>query len=115
MVEPTIRSMVADIQREVLETADLPPTRAAELQNALSSLLGNCNKEVTAADLDYKLVLLGAMRSEEKANRARIAAETTPQYRRYREAKDARDTCLELLRSLRAYLRNAAEEMRMEK
>jgi hypothetical protein len=107
--------MVADIQREVLETADLPPTRAAELQNALGSLLGSCNKEVTAADLDYKLVLLGAMRSEEKANRARIAAETTPQYKRFREAKDARDTCLELLRSLRAYLRNAAEEMRLEK
>jgi hypothetical protein len=115
MAEVSIRGMVADIQREVLETADLPPTRAAELQNSLSSLLGSCNTEMTAADLDYKLVLLGAMRSEEKANRARIAAETTPQYRRYREAKDARDTCLELLRSLRAYLRNAAEEMRLEK
>ncbi len=115
MAEKTVREMVRAIEREVLESAELSPARAAELGNQLSVLNASATREVTEAELAYKCVLLGAMRSEEKANRARIVAETTPQFRRYREAKDCRDTCVEIIRSLRAFLRNAGEEMRLTK
>jgi uncharacterized protein YjaG (DUF416 family) len=113
MSERTVRQLVKDIAREVLESADMSPTRAAELGNQLSSLLSNCNAELTESDLEYKAILLTALRANEKANHAKIEAETSPQYRRFREAKDTRDTCVELIRSLRAYLRNAADEMRL--
>ena len=112
MSERTIRQMVKDSEAEIRDT-ELQPTRAAELQNHLSGLLGSVHAELTDSDLAYKRVLLDALNRHEKANRARIEAETSPEYRRFREAKDVKDTATELIRSLRAFLRNAADEMRL--
>lgn len=111
----TVRSRIDEIRREVLETADLVPTRASELETKLAALLGNVTTEVRESELTYKAVLLGCLKSAEKANRARIEAETTPAYARYREAKDTHAVTVEMIRSLRAYLRNAAEEMRLSR
>lgn len=112
MSDRTIRQLVAEIEAEVRET-ELLPARAADLQNRLSALLGNVNRELTDADLAYKRVLLDSLSKHEKANRARIEAETSPEYRRFREAKDVKDTATEVIRSLRAFLRNAGDEMRL--
>ncbi len=38
------------MQREIRETADLQPERAAELLNRLAALLGNINDEIREAD-----------------------------------------------------------------
>jgi len=114
MTDRTIRQLVSEIEAEVRET-ELLPNRAAELQTRLSALLGNVNRELTDADLAYKRVLLDALSRHAKANRAHIEAETSAEYRRFREARDVKDTGLELIRSLRAFLRNAAEEMRLSR
>ena len=109
----TVRDFVRSFQREIRDTPDLLPDRAAELLNQLASLLGNCNDEIRAADAAYAAVLLGQLESEEKANRARIKAETSPEYQRKREARDTKELVIELMRSLKYFLRSKAEELQM--
>ena len=108
----TIRSMVKEIQREVL-TGDLLPARTSSLLLTLTSLMGSCAEEIREADMAYAHVLLALLDSEQKANRAKIRAETTPEYQRKREARDTRELVVELIRSLRAALRALQEEMRL--
>ncbi len=109
----TVREMVREIQREVRETADLQPDRAAELCTRLSSLLGNCNDAIREHDASYAVTLLALLESEEAANRAKIRAETTPEYQRKREARDTKELCVELIRSLKFFLRAKSDEMRL--
>jgi hypothetical protein len=112
----TVRAMIRAIQREVGDDQiDLTPDRASELQIRLSALLGNVMEEGRKAEMDYKRVLLASLKSSEKANRARIEAETTPEYEHYQECRHAKDLTMELLRSLRQFLRTQSEVMRLER
>lgn len=115
MADVTVRGLVKRIQQQVLNASDLTPTRAAELETKLTALLGNVNAESREADAAFNAVLLRHLESEEAASRAKIRAETTPEYRRKREARDCKELCIELIRSLRHYLRTAAEEMRLSR
>lgn len=107
-----MRDRVRRIQAELRDGA-LTPDLARESLVTLTALLGNVNDEQREADQEYKLVLLGCMQAEKKANRARIAAEVTPQYQRAREAKDMERLVVEMIRSCRAYMRSLDEEMRL--
>lgn len=106
----TVRDMVREIQREV-RGGDLPPDRAREVLNTLTSLIGNCNDEAREADMAFKVVLLRHLDSEEAANRAKIRAETSPEYMRWREAKDTRELVIEMVRSLKTILKSQQDEM----
>lgn len=108
----SIRERVKAIQKQLRDGA-LTPDLARESLVTLTALLGNVNDEQREADQAFKLVLLGCMQTEKKANRARIAAEVTPQYQRAREAKDTGTLVQEMIRSCRAYLRSLDEEMRL--
>lgn len=108
----TVRERIKDIQAELRDGA-LTPDMARESLVTLTALMGNVSDEQRAADHEFKLVLLGCMKVESKANRARIAAEVTPQYQRAREAKDTCTLVTEMIRSCRAYLRSLDEEMRL--
>lgn len=110
----TIREMVRAIEKEVRDT-DLQPSRAAELLMKATALLGNCAAEIREADHDYAVVLLGHLDTDEAANRARIRAEISPEYKRKREAKDTREVVVELVRSLKYFLKAAEEEMRLSR
>jgi len=79
----------------------------------LTALLGNCNEELRAADLSYKRVLLASMESHTAANRARIAAETSPEYVRRQEAQHTKELVVEMIRSLKVFLHTKSEEMRL--
>lgn len=111
----TVRGLVREMQREILNTADLSPDRAAELMNRLTALIGNCNDEIREADAEYAAVLFGFLESAEKANRAKIRAETSPAYQRKREARDTKELTIELVRSLKYFLRSKEEEMRLSR
>jgi hypothetical protein len=108
----TIRDMVRDAQREMRDTPDLQPDRAAELLNRLSALLGNILDEQRVADHAYNVVLLAHLDSEEAASRAKIRAEITPEYQRKREARDTYVLAIELIRTLKLYVRGKTEELR---
>lgn len=112
MPEPTIRGHVRLIQVEIRDCPDLQPDRAAELLNKLTALLGNCNDAIREADLAFATVLLKFLDSDEAANRAKIRAETTPEYQRKREARDTRELAMELIRSLKYFLKAKQDEWR---
>ena len=108
----TIRDLVKQMQIEIRDTA-LTPDRASELCVKLTALIGNVADEIREADLDYARVLLTHLDGEDAANRAKIRAETSPEYQRKREARDTRELVIELVRSLKYLLRTAQEEMRL--
>jgi hypothetical protein len=107
----TVRDMIRAVQHEVLK-GELTPGRAADLMGTLTALLGNVNDEIRDADMEYARVLLEHLAKDEAANRARIRAETTSQYRRKREARDTKELTVELIRSLKFLLKAKSEEMR---
>lgn len=111
----TVRGLVRTIQVEVRDTSDLQPDRAAELLNQLAALIGNVLDEIREADLAYAEVLLKCLDSDEAANRAKIRAETTPEYQRKRAARDLKELSTELIRSLKYFLKSKQDEYQMSR
>lgn len=108
----TVRERVREIQRDLRDGA-LTPDMARESLVTLTALLGNVNDAQRVADGAYKAILLQCFEVEKKANRARMVAETKPEYLAAREAKDCETLVVEMIRSCRAYLRSLDEEMRL--
>lgn len=108
----TIRDLIKERQSEV-SSIDLLPDRASEILKELSSLLGNINDEIRKRDVEYNLVLLKALKSEEKASHAKIWAETTPEYIAKREARDTREVAIEMIRGLKYFLKAKEDEYRL--
>jgi uncharacterized membrane-anchored protein len=113
--EITVRSLVRSYQQEIQNTADLLPDRAAELLMKLTALFGNCADEIREADSEYAVTLLHCLDTEAKANRARIRAEISQEYRRKQEARDTKELIVEMSRSLKYFLRVKAEEMQQSR
>jgi hypothetical protein len=103
------------MQTEIRDTPDLQPGRAAELLTKLTALVGNCNDEIREADHAYAVVLLQFLDANEAANRARIRAETSMPFVRKREARDTKELVIELVRSLKYFLKAKEEEMRLSR
>jgi hypothetical protein len=112
MGDRSIRELVREIQVAIRD-GKLPPTEIAMKLARLSGLYGNVMQETRSAELAYKHILLGAYATEGKSNRAKILAETSLEYQRYREARDIEKLVLEMMRSLKECLRSLQEEMRM--
>ena len=110
----SVRQMIGEVQAEVL-AGDLTPIRAAELDMRLTALLGNCFEEIRESEAAYNQVYLGCLNSCEAANRAKIHAAITPEFKRWREAKDTHEFALQMIRSTRSYTRASAEEARLQR
>ena len=106
----SVRKMILEVQAEVRKNPDLMPDRAAEILNLLASLTGNVSQEILERDIDYNKVLLQFLESEGKANRAKIKAEISPEYRAKMEARNTQALAIEIIRSLKHYLRVKQEE-----
>ena len=109
MTEISIRDRVKNIQNEIL-AGNLTPARASEMLTELSAIFGNVNDEIRTRDVEYNKVLLTYYESEETANRAKIKAETSSEYIAKREARDTKDLLIELIRSLKYFLRAMEQE-----
>lgn len=111
----TVRELVRSYQQEIQRASDLQPERAADLLMKLTALMGNCADEIREADSEYAVTLLHWLDTEAKANRARIRAEITPEYRRKQEARDTKDLVIELSRSLKYFLRAKSDELQLSR
>lgn len=109
-MEKTIREIIKSRQIEVRNSKDLLPQRAAEILAELSSLLGNCLDEIREADREYAIVLLQNLEAETKANRAKIRAEISKEFQRKQEARNTKELCVEMIRSLKFFLKSKEEE-----
>ena len=105
----TLRDLIGGIQQEVSK-GDLMPERAAELLNQLSALIGNVNDQIMMTDAEYNKVLLHNLDNEKKANRAKIIAESSPEFMAKQQARNTKELVIEMQRSLKYYLTAKKEE-----
>ena len=108
----SVRERIKKVQTELRDGA-LTPDLTRESLVVLTALMGNVLDEQRESDHAYKVVLLACLKTHEKANRARIEAEVTPEYQRAREARDTADLVQEMIRSCKAYLRSLDTEMQL--
>lgn len=109
----TVREMIRQIQHELRPGEDVTPQRASELLVQLSSLYGNIVEEIREADMAYARVLLRELETDQTAARAKIRAETTPEYARKREARDIKELASTMIAGLKYMLNAQREEMRL--
>ena len=110
-MDKTMRQRITDYQNEILNN-DLQPDRASVILTEMASLFGNVIDEVTMADIEYNKELSRCFETEEKANRAKIKAETSKQYMNRRIARDTKELTVEIMRSLKYFLRAKEDEVR---
>ena len=110
----TLLERIRAAQGELRDT-DVSPARACELLTRLTADLGNCNTELRESDIAYKKILLSYRRRYETAAEARMWADGEPEYGRFQEAKHVKEETVEMIRSLKSYLRTMEEEMRLSK
>lgn len=108
----TLYERIAALQAQLADGA-LTPDLARESLVKLTALLGNINDLVRQTDHEYKLVLLGCMKGQKAAARARIEAETTSQYQAARHASDTAELVIEMIRSLKKYMESLSNEARL--
>jgi hypothetical protein len=60
--------------------------------------------------VEYNLKLLACYSEEQKANRAKIISQTSEEYIKMREARDAKEVCIEMVRSLKYFLTSKKDE-----
>lgn len=107
--EMTVREMVADAQRQVIRD-DFMPAEARNLLMKMNGLIGLCNRETREAEVAYKRVLRDEMAQQKAAARARINAECSDEYLRWREAHDIGSEVEEMIRSLKKALSSLDSE-----
>jgi hypothetical protein len=110
----SVRDLIEGYRREIRDN-ELPPSRAAEILTKLTALMGNVLDEIRDAEMAFNVVLLGYLDSEKAANRAKLRAQTTPEYTRAKQAKDTHTVVVEMIRSLRQVLRTQGDEMRLSR
>lgn|SRR3990167_201794 len=110
----TIREIILKIQNEIGQR-DLQYNEGANCLRELTSLLGNINDQIRVKDLAYNKVLLNALDTEGKANRAKIVAEISPEYQEKLEARNTKELVLEMIRGLKYWLRAKDDEWKESK
>jgi hypothetical protein len=98
--------------RGEVSKGNLLPDRAATILTKVAALLGNVNEEILDKEMKYNKVYNDLLDSNEKANRAKIRGEGTEEYRALREAKNTFTEAIELMRSLKYYLKVKEDEAR---
>lgn len=105
----TVRENIKDYQKEI-QTTELHPVRAAEILVELSALLGNINDELKNAQMSFNRHLLDTLNDVPVASKAKIQAETSHEYERLLEVKGTEKVALEMMRSLKYYIKEKREE-----
>jgi hypothetical protein len=110
--QPTIRERIAGIQQQQLR-GQTTPTEAAQWLATLGALVGNVLTEIREAEADYNEVYSAWLDTEQKANRAKIRAEMSVEYKRLREARDLFKQVEHQMATLKYLLKAHESEMRL--
>jgi hypothetical protein len=112
--EMTIRDRIQQIGVQML-AGDPSPAEVRDHEIQLAGLLAATNKALISAELAYKRHLAHVRVECKSAADAKLQAEGSDQYADLLEAKSARDSVMEMLRTCRSYGRSKSEEMRLER
>jgi len=108
---PSVRDMVHEIQVRVLK-GGLTVDVALEDMNALGALLGNVNDQISKCKMAYNQCYLHHFDVEGKANRARIKADTGPEYAALMDAQNTKELVVTMIGTLKYLVRNEHEHMK---
>lgn len=109
-----MRDRITRIRQEFLPGSIDPSTARTRLLT-LTALFANCLQEIEDAEFEYHTVLLRHLDANEAANRAKIRAATTPEYRRLQQAKNELAGVEQLIAGAKYFLRSQEEEMRLSR
>ena len=110
--EGSIRERIAAIHAQQLR-GQTTPSEAAQWLATLGALVGNVLQEIREAEADFNVVYVQQLDTEGKANRAKIRAELTDEYKRLREARDTLKLVESMTASLKYLLKAHESEMRL--
>ena len=110
-MEKSIRQTIQEVSDELSKNIDLiEPVVASRKLVELSNLYTHLNRQLAGADYAYRL-RLGLERSgKSSVADARLIAETSEEYKLLVEMKNERESLIELIRSLKLFIRANREE-----
>lgn len=111
----TIREIISKKSEELRDIDSLSPTKASEELVSLSSLLASLLKHISEADFWYRIKLKDMLLEHGTAAKAKIHAEASPEWNSVNEAKAQQIALIEMIRSLKFYIKASSEEMRESK
>ena len=109
----TLRDLIKQETAGLLSVEKLGPHIAAERLVALTSLLATLGAEIALKRAKYADVRLVALLASKSAAEAKIRAEATPQFNEWVEREEMRKALIEIVRSLKYYLRQQEDEVRI--
>lgn len=107
-----VRERIKALQTRLRDEA-VTPQLARDALVQLTALSGNVADAVRAYEAAYRAVLAACFEAEGKANRAKVKAEASDEYKAWREAKDTQELVKQLIVTCRAFLRSIDEEARL--
>lgn len=91
---------------------DPPPHEIRAYEVALAGLLAATNRALTGAHLAFNRKFAEMRSAHDSHADAKTYAEATEEFADYLEAKSAKESCVEMLRTCRSVGRSQAEELR---
>ena len=109
---PSVTELVNTYKNQVFK-GNLSGQEAAEILIALSALLGNINQEIRERQQKYIQALRELLEMESTVAKAKIISMATPEWLMLQESKDQKEVTLELVRSLKYFIRSLKDEIEM--
>jgi hypothetical protein len=102
--ELSIRERIKSYQNEIL-SGNLNPDRLSEMLLEITALLGNIGDYITECEMTYNKVLDNFYDAEETANRAKIKADISEEFRAMKQAKTIEKVAIGVERAIKYRLR----------
>ena len=111
----SIREIIAQKALLLRDVDTLGPGKAAEELVALSSILSSLNKEISDCRYWFNLKRLDLLKEHGSFTKATVYAEASQEYKDWKDREVQKDAVVEMIRSVKYYLRGAEQEMKESK
>jgi hypothetical protein len=110
----TVRELIEVHAKRLREADTLSPEEASQRAISLTALLASINAELAQKESEYKVVLFSLLGGSKSVAEAKLKAEAQPEFLAWKEREVWRESCLEMVRTLKSFVRNATEERKMQ-
>ena len=109
----TLRELIKQETAGLLSVEKLGPHIAAERLVALTALMASLCAEIALKRAKYTQVRVELLNTSKSAVEAKIRSEATPEFNEWQEREETRKALTEIVRSLKYYLRQQEDEVRI--
>jgi len=107
-----ITEFINNYRNEIFKAKDLTPGRASEILVECSALLGNINDLVRKTSMLYNETLAVKLKQCKSVAEAKVLSEITQEFSDMMRAKNSKEEVVDIIRSLKYFLRCKAEEFK---